>query len=300
MFERIIVVDDGSTDDSLAVLNKLQLISSRLEVITKSNGGQLSAMNAGIELLEDEDFVCFLDSDDSYKPGYTLALERELDQSLDALYISSAKYFDRPLHSPDGDASEANIRTTATATVCPGPYSALVRNCWIGSSTSGLAMPVSTFRKISPSASSQDWRIRADDVLILGASFLNLQRIVVRRSFNYRMHDSNNFAGQKRSLKTKALRELAVFRLFLNLRDVSWWSLLGIWNYKPHRCDFAKTRFRLLAPLKYPLRMAAALTALALWSTPLCKHSRQTKNPISSSRDSMIVTKQLGQNKSVR
>lgn len=56
----IIVVDDGSTDDSLRVLERY---GDRLRVIAKSNGGQGSAFNAGIASSAGS-IVCFLDADD--------------------------------------------------------------------------------------------------------------------------------------------------------------------------------------------------------------------------------------------
>ena len=56
----VIVVDDGSTDDSEAIIRSY---GSRVIPILKNNGGQASAMNAGFAICKGE-IVCLLDSDD--------------------------------------------------------------------------------------------------------------------------------------------------------------------------------------------------------------------------------------------
>jgi glycosyltransferase involved in cell wall biosynthesis len=61
---RVIVVDDGSTDESRQVLSGYE---DRVTVVLKENGGQASALNAGMERCEG-DLVLFLDADDTLKP----------------------------------------------------------------------------------------------------------------------------------------------------------------------------------------------------------------------------------------
>ena len=56
----VIVVDDGSTDESREILTKYK---GKIRIILKENGGQASAFNAGIAKARGE-IVCFLDSDD--------------------------------------------------------------------------------------------------------------------------------------------------------------------------------------------------------------------------------------------
>ena len=63
---QVVVVDDGSTDDSLAVLRKRY--SSTVEVLAKPNGGQGSAFNAGFARCEG-DVICLLDADDTGVPA---------------------------------------------------------------------------------------------------------------------------------------------------------------------------------------------------------------------------------------
>ncbi len=62
----VIVVDDGSTDDSRQILARYTQ-NPRVKVILKENGGQASAFNAGF-LVSTGQLVCFLDSDDFFAP----------------------------------------------------------------------------------------------------------------------------------------------------------------------------------------------------------------------------------------
>lgn len=72
----LIFVDDGSKDDSLAVLKELALGDDRLKVFSRQNGGASAARNFGLSQATGE-FVFFIDSDD-YIPRHT-SLERLYD-----------------------------------------------------------------------------------------------------------------------------------------------------------------------------------------------------------------------------
>lgn len=61
----IIVVNDGSSDDTLEFLNSKNL---PIKIISKENGGVSSARNAGIDNSVGE-YIAFLDSDDTWLPN---------------------------------------------------------------------------------------------------------------------------------------------------------------------------------------------------------------------------------------
>ena len=63
----IILVDDGSCDNSPKMCDEFEKTDSRIRVIHKSNGGLSSARNAGMEYASGE-YIMFLDSDDWIEP----------------------------------------------------------------------------------------------------------------------------------------------------------------------------------------------------------------------------------------
>jgi len=66
----ILVVDDGSTDDTPGIVRKF---APRVRLLRKINGGQASAFNAGIPEAHGE-IVAFLDGDDWWAPGKLAAV----------------------------------------------------------------------------------------------------------------------------------------------------------------------------------------------------------------------------------
>jgi len=62
-----ICVNDGSTDDSLAVLNEFAAADARFRVVSQKNQGLSAARNTGIQYAGGE-FFAFLDSDDEWSP----------------------------------------------------------------------------------------------------------------------------------------------------------------------------------------------------------------------------------------
>ena len=59
----LILVDDGSTDNSGIICDEYALMDKRIKVIHQKNAGQSAARNNGFEISRGE-YICFLDSDD--------------------------------------------------------------------------------------------------------------------------------------------------------------------------------------------------------------------------------------------
>ncbi|MFR7519988.1 MAG: glycosyltransferase family 2 protein [Mediterraneibacter faecis] len=65
----IILVDDGSNDNSLSICEKFALQDNRIKVFHQNNGGVASARNKGLSEASGE-FIAWVDSDDSIEPEY--------------------------------------------------------------------------------------------------------------------------------------------------------------------------------------------------------------------------------------
>ena len=76
----VVLVDDGSTDESGAICDEYAAKDSRVRVFHKSNGGLMSARRYGVERARG-DYVLFVDSDDKLLPGVFAVLDRAIRES---------------------------------------------------------------------------------------------------------------------------------------------------------------------------------------------------------------------------
>lgn len=63
----VVIVDDGSTDNSLAICKEYRDKDKRVRIFHKENSGVSSARNLGLRMAEG-DYISFCDSDDVVKP----------------------------------------------------------------------------------------------------------------------------------------------------------------------------------------------------------------------------------------
>ncbi|MBS3946363.1 MAG: glycosyltransferase family 2 protein [Melioribacter sp.] len=82
----LIVVNDGSTDNSLSIVRLIN--DRRIKIIDKKNGGESSSRNAGI-LASQYKYIAFLDADDYWAPKYLeTMIELIMDYPLASFYGS--------------------------------------------------------------------------------------------------------------------------------------------------------------------------------------------------------------------
>ena len=73
---KIIIVDDGSTDDTVEIVEKFYF--DLIEVISIPNGGVSQARNVGIHA-SNADYIAFLDADDLWEPEKLSAQAQALE-----------------------------------------------------------------------------------------------------------------------------------------------------------------------------------------------------------------------------
>lgn len=90
----VIVVDDGSTDGTPEVCDRLASGSANIKVIHRDNGGSPSARNAGC-LRAEGNWIWFVDSDDVIAPNALDVLrKRALATECDAIQIQFLRFLD--------------------------------------------------------------------------------------------------------------------------------------------------------------------------------------------------------------
>ena len=83
---QVIVVDDGSTDDTLA---RLAAYGDAIIVVAQENAERGAARNAGAALAADADLLVFLDADDVMWPVHLEALARLAEEHPEASLVST-------------------------------------------------------------------------------------------------------------------------------------------------------------------------------------------------------------------
>lgn len=63
----LILINDGSTDESFAIMRRYAERDARIRIISQSNRGVSAARNLGLSVAEG-DYVLFVDSDDTILP----------------------------------------------------------------------------------------------------------------------------------------------------------------------------------------------------------------------------------------
>ena len=178
-----VVCDDGSTDDSLLVLEEYCKLDQRIQVLRNSNGGQNSAYNSCYQQALGE-IICFLDADDAFQP-------RKLQHVVDTF-----------LHNPDAgicnhfcqviDAAGEPQDVSMFSFLDSGwmAEKALARGaCVYVPTTSCMALRREIGDMLFPVPSRQERDL--DGYLGMTAQFLSPVCVIHERLASYRIHGAN-------------------------------------------------------------------------------------------------------------
>jgi glycosyltransferase involved in cell wall biosynthesis len=101
----LIIVNDGSTDQSESVALQFSQEDKRIRVVSKENGGYVSARIYGYSLTGTSKYIIFYDADDKMHPDmlWSLANDMEMDEAVGAVYC------DHVIMDEHGTASDRGI-----------------------------------------------------------------------------------------------------------------------------------------------------------------------------------------------
>jgi glycosyltransferase involved in cell wall biosynthesis len=184
---RIIVVNDGSTDGTEEIVLRLQRKSS-IEIVyhSKANGGLSSARNAGISLSKAE-YIAFLDADDEWFP---FKLESQL-----ALFLRSSfqrlglVYCRYQIIGVEGTAIDYHV-ALPRADVRGRVFNLLMNGNYVTSSASGVLVKRECFDRVgvfdAELDAAEDW-----DMWLRIAEEYEFDFVSDRDLVKIRMHNSN-------------------------------------------------------------------------------------------------------------
>ena len=183
----MIVVDDGSTDSTPAIIRKF---TPRVRYLRKANGGQASAFNVGIPETHGE-IVAFLDGDDWWVKG---KLRTVLDQLAKHPEVGAVGHGFYQVHSgseshlllaPERDY-EVNLRSVTAARL----FSQL--RGFLG--TSRITVRKAVLDRILPIP--EEMVVEADEYIFTLAPAIAPVMVLNRPLFYYRLHENNQFMIQ--------------------------------------------------------------------------------------------------------
>ena len=196
----IIVVDDGSTDNSQAVIADY---GSKIIPVLKKNGGQASAFNMGFARSRGE-IICFLDADDVFVPhkiaevvrvftaypeaGWCFHPLEFVDRHLQSLNIEQQYTGESGVYDITDDLKKGKLRGKL-------PFHSVA--------TSGLCYRRSLLAKILPMPESI--KITSDDYLKYSAFALAPGYALLKKLAWQTIHDNNayTFRKDKQELRAK-------------------------------------------------------------------------------------------------
>lgn len=195
----VIVVDDGSTDNSHEIIKSY---GERIVPILKQNGGQASAFNEGFAASRGE-IICFLDSDDIFKTDKLAEVVRVFTENTSIGWCFHTLEF-------LSDTSEEMIQEVTAGS--SGKYD--LRDCIKqgklkgklpggGLATSGMCFSRSLLQRILPMPDVI--RITSDDYIKYTALGLEPGFVILENLSLQRIHGNNayTFRNDKQKLRAK-------------------------------------------------------------------------------------------------
>lgn len=183
--KEVIVVDDGSSDDSRDIIAGF---GDRIIPVLKENGGQASAFNAGFKVSRGH-VVLFLDADDAL-------LHKALERAVTCFREGGVAKAHWPLWQFDEQGTR-NGELMPTERLQEGDLLPILLRCgpdgYISPPTTGNAWSRGYLEQVMPIPAA-DYKICADSYLLALAPIYGTVKRIDEPQGQYRLHGANNYA----------------------------------------------------------------------------------------------------------
>lgn len=123
---QIILVDDGSTDNTPEILDRLAVSDERMQVIHTKNAGVSAARNLGLEIACGN-YIVFVDGDDYLSPDYVEYM-LSLSNICDADFVLSSNCFTKEKESQIEEDSVKSLTSAQATALLLSPR--VIVGCW--------------------------------------------------------------------------------------------------------------------------------------------------------------------------
>lgn len=266
----IILVDDGSTDNSSKILDEFSVIDSRIKVYHKKNTGVSDTRNYGIEKATGE-YICFSDADDILAKDY-----------IRYLYSLILKY-----------NAQISLTSKMFGTFDRKQVNTVIENMISGENAAEKILtyniPIGVYSKLFNAKFLRSKKIQFDTDLFIGEgfnynfdAFMRAQKVAIsnRKIYFYR-RDNNASATTKFSMEKWKNGLFAIKKIRDKLGAHSSSNLLKAWKFAWWRTNSDVYDAMVLAKAKYKYqkifkerKIIIKKLAYIAWKVPTSKQNR--------------------------
>jgi|GEM_PF-6246892 len=210
--DELIIVDDGSTDETVTVIEKAITSVPYARLVRQENGGQLKCLTTGICAAKG-DIIALLDGDDMWKSNHIKEAEEKFQE-----YPKLAMYFCN--YEAQGGEHIGAVRKYPEMLFQSTFAVTALAEAFIGDVTATLVFRTNAIQPYLPIPPilEKEWVVNADNVLIWIASLAGEQKYSSSsQNVIYRVHEKSSHKTSNDAI-IKARKRLATKRLFEHFR----------------------------------------------------------------------------------
>lgn len=206
----ILLIDDGSVDESLSICNNFEICDCRVNVLHQENKGVSAARNFGLRHMSGE-YVLFVDADDWIEPDMVETLVTELiaNKTSDAVFCGYREFEDKTgeiLKIISPKRHECVSRNNGVAEIF-GSYSTMLWNKLFRSSLIG---PKNLFDESLKIGEDELWMIetlkKSNSIVLIGTALYNYRYRGTGASKDFTLSSARmtDYESQKKVLQSIA------------------------------------------------------------------------------------------------